>query len=175
MNWLKSVVSFLGLVAACAFSSGCSAISPAAEAMVGKAVPSARLMMLSGEDVAIRADDGRMKVLLFWATWCPYSRDAIFDFEELARSYRSRTDVIFYAVSIDRNEDLEILESRIREQDLRTVQHVFSGNDVQDEAFIALYGNTVPYAVAVDRRGTVRFADIGVSGLSAYLSDTLEQ
>ncbi len=143
--------------------------------MVGNQVPTGRLMLLSGDDIAIRPDDGKMRVLLFWATWCPYSKDAIEDFEALARKYSSRSDVAFYAVSIDRNEDYQVLESRIQEQDLRTVQHVFSGNDVQDEAFIALYGTTIPYAVVVDRSGVVRFVDVGVSGLDSYLRRALRQ
>lgn len=171
----RCFIAQMALVGILLLASGCAAASPAAQALVGQQVPSARLMMLSGEDVAIRPDDGRKKVLLFWATWCPYSKSAIEDFEDLARQYRSRSDVAFYAVSIDRNQDLDILESRIREQNLHTVQHVFSGNDIQDEAFIALYGNTIPYAVVIDGDGVVRFVDIGVSGLESYLSNTLRR
>lgn len=170
---LRTIALSLAMLGLCLIGSGCAAVSPAAEAMVGKEAPTGRLMMLSGDDVAIRPDDGGMKVLLFWATWCPYSKDAIADFEELARRYQSRRDVAFYAVSIDRNDELDILESRINEQNLRTVQHVFSGNDVQDEAFLALHGNTIPYAVVIDGEGIVRFVDIGVSGLSSYLRRTL--
>jgi hypothetical protein len=44
---------------------------------------------------------------------------------------------------------------------------------VQDEAFLALHGNTIPYAVVVDGDGVVRFVDIGVSGLSSYLRRTI--
>lgn len=154
-------------------STGCLSISSSAKELINQPVPEARLMMLSGEDVAIRPDDGKMKVLLFWATWCPYSKAAIEEFEALAREYSSRSDVVFYAVSIDRNEEISILESRIQEQDLRTVQHVFSGNDIQDEAFLSLRGTTIPYAVVIDREGTVRFLDIGVSGLDGYLSEAL--
>lgn len=172
-NMIRTFVCCLGFLAVSALSSGCAAVSPAAEAMVGQEAPTGRLMLLSGDDVAIRPDDGRMKVMLFWATWCPYSKDAIADFEELARRYQARRDVAFYAVSIDRNDELYILEERIQEQNLRTVQHVFSGNDVQDEAFLALHGNTIPYAVVVDGDGVVRFVDIGVSGLSSYLRRTI--
>jgi len=89
-----------------------------------------------------------------------------------SRKYRRRTDVSFYAVSLDRNQDIGILESRIQEQDLKTVQHVFSGNDIEDEAFLSLHGTTIPYAVVIDRNGVVQFLDIGVSGLESYLDDT---
>lgn len=130
-------------------------------------------MLLSGDDVAMRSDDGTTKVILFWATWCRYSKSAIEDFEALAREYRERRNVNFYAVSLDRNEDISILESRIREQDLSTVQHVFSGNDIQDEAFISVRGATIPYAVVIGPDGRVKFLGMGVSGLEGYLHDTL--
>lgn len=79
--------------------------------------------------------------MLFWATWCPYSRGAIEDFEELAREYANRRDLSFYAVSVDNNQDIAELLGRISEQDLRVVQHVFSGNDIQDEVFKLAWQN----------------------------------
>ena len=166
-----SVTFALVLMSIC--STGCASVSSRAEALVGKQTPDGRLMMLSGDDVALRPDDGRMKALLFWATWCPYSKSAIEQFEALARKYSSRDDVAFYAVSIDLNAEMDILEARIREQDLQTVNHVFSGNDIQDEAFLALEGNTIPYAVVISSDGVVRFVGIGAAGLSSYLDDAL--
>jgi thiol-disulfide isomerase/thioredoxin len=152
---------------------GCSSLPPGAQELIGQPVPEARLMLLSGDDVAIRPDDGKIKVILFWATWCRYSRSAIEDFEALAREYRDRRDVNFYAASLDRNEDLPVLESRIREQELHTVQHVFSGNDIQDEAFISVRGSTIPYAVVIGPDGKVTFLGVGVSGLESYLHEAL--
>ena len=146
--------------------SGCASVSTNALELIGHPAPEARLMMLEGGDIAIRAKDGRTKVLLFWATWCPYSRGAIEDFEELA----NRSDISFYAVSVDNNQDIAELLGRISEQDLRVVQHVFSGNDIQDEVFLSLRGKTIPYAAVVDKSGVVRFLGIGVSGLDDYLA-----
>jgi len=173
LRWRLSPFRFLAI--ACivvVLCSGCATVSPAAKSLVGKPVTEGRLMLLSGDDVSLVPDDGRTKVLLFWATWCPYSKGAIEDYESLAREYAGRDDLLFYAVSIDRNEDISVLESRISEQDLKTMQHVFSGNDIQDEAFLSLHGNTIPYAVVIDGRGTVKFVDIGVSGLSSFLSES---
>ncbi len=150
--------------------SGCASVSTNALELIGQPAPEARLMMLEGGDIAIRAKDGRTKVLLFWATWCPYSRGAIEDFEELAREYANRRDLSFYAVSVDNNQDIAELLGRISEQDLRVVQHVFSGNDIQDEVFLSLRGKTIPYAAVIDKSGFVRFLDIGVSGLDDYLA-----
>ena len=49
--------------------------------------------------------------------------------------------------------------------------HVFSGNDTQDEAFLALKGSRVPYVIFVDAQGIVRYVDYSVSGLGDFLQE----
>jgi thiol-disulfide isomerase/thioredoxin len=126
-------------------------------------------MLLSGEHIALRSLVGKNVALLFWATWCPHSRAGIEEFETLARKYKGRTDTEFYAVSVDANDAYDELQNRIRLQDLESMTHVFSGNDVQDEAFLAFHGERLPYAVFINANGIVKFADLGVSGLASYL------
>jgi len=126
---------------------GCAALSDRAKSLVGVAAPESRLMLLSGEHIALRSLVGKNVVLLFWATWCPHSRAGIEEFEALARKYQDRSDIEFYAVSVDANDAYEELKTRIRVQDLESMTHVFSGNDVQDEAFLAFHGERLPYAV----------------------------
>ena len=135
------------------------------EQLVGAPVPDGRLMMLSGETRALRTANGVSKAILFWATWCSHSRGGIERFEDLARRYSWRGDLEFYAVSIDKYADESALLKRIESQELQTISHVFSGNDVQDESFLALRGDQIPYAVLIDGRGVVRHAGIGVGGL----------
>jgi thiol-disulfide isomerase/thioredoxin len=150
-------------------ATGCAPLSDQARSLVGRQAPESRLMLLSGEHIALRSKVGREVVMLFWATWCPHSRAGIADFETLARAYGNRPGIEFYAVSVDKNEAYEELQNRIRLQGLESMTHVFSGNDVQDEAFLAFHGERLPYAVFIDERGIVRFADLGVSGLKAFL------
>ena len=150
-------------------SVGCSSVSPASVALLGRPVPDGRLMLLSGEDVALKDSRGRNRAILFWATWCTHSSSVISQFEDLARTYAHRNDTDFFAVSLDRNQDLDLVKGRIATQDLTTVTHVFSGNDVQDEAFLALKGDHVPYSVFVDGGSTVRFVGLGVGGLEEFL------
>jgi thiol-disulfide isomerase/thioredoxin len=148
----------------------CSAVSKDATQLVGRPVPEGRLMLLEGGDpVALAGKAGSNLAILFWATWCSHSRSTIAEFEDLAREYAWRGDLEFYAVSLDKNEDFELLQGRIKSQELTTVKHVFSGNDVQDEAYLALKGTHVPYVVFVDARGIVRFVDLGVGDLSDFL------
>ena len=148
---------------------GCSAVPQAAQELVGKQAPEARLMLFDGEHVALRAKTGTNVAILFWATWCAHSRGAIADFEALAQRFSRRRDLEFYAVSVDKNQDFEALKNRIESQKLHSLTHVFSGNDVQDEAFLGLKGTHIPYAVFIDSRGVVRFVGMGTSGLESFL------
>jgi len=148
---------------------GCATLSDQAKSLVGAPAPESRLMLLSGEHIALRSLVGKNVALLFWATWCPHSRAGIEEFETLARKYKGRTDTEFYAVSVDANDAYDELQNRIRLQDLESMTHVFSGNDVQDEAFLAFHGERLPYAVFINANGIVKFADLGVGGLASYL------
>jgi thiol-disulfide isomerase/thioredoxin len=147
----------------------CSSLSDKNMDLVGRPVPDGRLMLLSGEDVALKNQAGRNQVILFWATWCSHSRSVIASFEDLARTYASRGDTDFYAVNLDKNQDLDLVKDRIKVQELTTVTHVFSGNDTQDEAYLALQGNHVPYAVFIDQRSIVRYVGLGVGGLEEFI------
>jgi thiol-disulfide isomerase/thioredoxin len=109
--------------------------------------------------------------ILFWATWCPHSRGAIADYESLAQKYGGRRGLEFYAVSLDPNENFEVLRERIQNQSLTSMVHVFSGNDTQDEAFLSLRGARLPYAVFVDDHAIVRYVGIGLGGLESFIAD----
>jgi hypothetical protein len=163
-----SVWLVLGFLLGAGFLSGCSSVSRDAANLVGHRVPDARLMLLSGDDLALKEVHGRNRALLFWTTWCSHSRGVISGFEDLARTYAPRGDTDFFAVSLDRNEDLDAVKRRIQAQDLATVTHVFSGNDVQDEAFLALKGDHVPYAVFIDDQSIVRFVGLGIGALEEF-------
>ena len=165
----RRVGQLFGVMLLLSASLGCASVSETTAALVGKPVPEARLMLLSGEDIALKGTEGVNRALLFWATWCSHSKSAIARFEDLAREYASRGDLEFYAVSLDKNEHLDLLRGRIKAQELDTVAHVFSGNDVQDEAFLALKGDQLPLAVFIDSRGIVRLVDVGVGGLESYI------
>lgn len=171
---MKTSLAFVALVSVLFLMTGCAAVSPETAKLLGRSVPDGRLMLLSGEDRALGDMRGKNKVILFWATWCAHSRSVISDFEDLARTYAHRGDTDFFAVSLDRNDDLKALKARIAAQDLTTVIHVFSGNDVQDEAFLALRGDQVPYAVFVDTKGVIRFVGIGSGGLESFLEKRFE-
>jgi len=160
--------SFLALlvVATC----GCSLMSDKGKEMIGSEAPEARLMFFNGSEVPLSSYRGKNVCIVFWATWCTYSRSLIERYEDLARHYGRRGDMEFIAVSIDKNEDFEILKGRIQEQNLKSMTHIFSGNDSYDDAFVNLKGKNIPYVVFIDRDGIVRVAEHDLTPLEEYLS-----
>lgn len=164
-SFLSSFLAILVVVL-----SGCSAMDAKGKEMIGNEAPEARLMFFDGSEVPLSSYRGKNVCIVFWATWCTYSRSLIERYEALARRYSRRADMEFIAVSIDKNEDFEILKGRIQEQGLKSMTHIFSGNDSYDDAFVNLKGKNIPYVVFIDRNGVVRLADHDLAPLEEYLS-----
>ncbi len=174
MPWrVKNVlrIASLGMLCIAYTFSGCFSNSERFQALVGRPLPDARLIMLDGSHHALRSQIGRPTAFLFWSTSCSFSRGAIKRFNELAETYKERTDLRFFAVSVDAESAIGDLESRIREQDLQAVEHVFSGNEGQDEVYLAFNGERIPYVVFVDERGIIRLAQMGLNGLEQLLAE----
>jgi thiol-disulfide isomerase/thioredoxin len=149
--------------------SGCSPVSPAAKSLVGNPAPNVRFTLLDGTPVPLDIAAGKTAAILFWTTWCGHSRGTIEDLEKLAKRYLGRKDIVFFAVSLDKFEDIEAVKARIQSQGLSDVTHAFSGNDIQDEAFLGFKGDSVPYVAVLDARGIVRSVGNSTSDLESYL------
>lgn len=161
-----ALVTFVALV-----GQGCSGVSTAAKEMVGTPAPYIRFTMLDGTQVPLAFAEGKSAAIIFWTTWCGHSRGTIEDFEKLAKKYKRRKDLVFLAASLDKAEDLAKVEERIKSLGLSTVMHAFSGNDIQDEAFLGFKGESVPHLVVVDSRGVIRSVASSTSELEEYLEE----
>jgi thiol-disulfide isomerase/thioredoxin len=148
---------------------GCSPLGSKAQEMIGTQAPESRLMFFDGSEVPLSSYQGKNVAVLFWATWCTFSREVIERYESLARQYSQTRDIEFIAVSIDKNEDFGTLKDRVKEQDLKTMTHIFSGNDALDDAFVNLNGKHIPYVVFIDTTGTIRLVDTDITSLEEYL------
>jgi thiol-disulfide isomerase/thioredoxin len=164
---LRCVLSVVSLL----LFSGCSSVSKESQALVGLQAPYVRFTLLDGEAIPLEATKGKTTAILFWTTWCGHSRGTIEEFEALAKRYKRRKDVVFLAASLDRAGDLASVKGRIKSQGLSDVAHAFSGNDMQDEAFLAFKGDSVPYIVVVDPRGVVQSVANSTSALEDYLEE----
>jgi len=150
MKLLLASLLFL-LLTACAPTQGLH--------LVGQPAPYTRLTMLDGRYVPLESFKGRTTVLVFWAEWCTSSSPVMRRLNEYAQTFRGREDVAFVAVSLDRAEDIGKVKERIMYQRLDGFQHAFSGNEGQDEAFMAFSGSTMPYILVIGPDGRVVATD----------------
>lgn len=162
-------LSLLCIVAIMSFVvSGCMELK--GKELLGTQAPEARLMFFDGSEVPLSSYQGRNIAILFWATWCSHSKTVVERYEAVARQYSRRSDIEFIAVSVDKNEDFGALKDRIKEQELHSMTHIFSGNDALDDAFVNLNGKHIPYLVFIDRRGVVQFVDTDVAPFEEYMA-----
>jgi thiol-disulfide isomerase/thioredoxin len=100
---------------------------------------------------------GKPRVLIFWTTWCQFSRPVVRALDELAREVERKhpAAVAFIAINVEENGAFERLRSRIEVDKLTSLNHAFSGNGVLDEAYLALNVATFPQIVVLDGQGTV--------------------
>ena len=169
MKNARRLLSTTFIVALFHTTQGCTGVSQAAKDLVGSSAPYVRFTMIDGTQLPLAFAEGKTAAILFWTTWCGHSRTVIEDFEQIAKRYKKRKDVVFLATSLDKADQLRALEGRIKSQGLTTIMHAFSGNDMLDEAFIAFKGDSVPYIVIVDPRGVVRSVANSTSELEEYL------
>ena len=168
---MLSVVQVVVVTVAFIALSGCSPLPPSAYEMVDKHAPMTRLTLLEGGDLPLEAFEGKHTALMFWATWCGHSKARMEEFAELAAEYSARRNVAFVAVSVDRADDLDKLRARIQSDGLGKITHMFSGNDVADEAFLAFKGESLPYIIVLDPNGRVESVDISTGPLEDYLEE----
>jgi thiol-disulfide isomerase/thioredoxin len=167
LSWLWCCALIVLIACSCI---GCAVVSSGTTELVGKPVPWSRLMLLDGTQVPLTPDAGNIHVVLFWASWCPRSRYVVEDYERLAHRLGGHDRLSFFAVSIDKNEDFETLKRRIDSQGLHSIKHCFSGNDVQDEAFLHFNGHTIPFVVVIDSQGVVRVVTPHVDEAEEFLN-----
>ena len=142
------------MVVCCAFLTAACAVRTQNKELTGKHVPWTRFTMLDGEYRAMQEFQGRQTVVVFWASWCHKSYRMLRKLNAFAGRAASR-DAVFLAVNLDKAEKIEDVKERIAANHLDTLSHAFSGNDVADEAFIALQGDNLPYVVVIDKKGFI--------------------
>ena len=105
-GYLLLSLVFLVPLAAAGCSGGASA--PSAGAPVAAPAPAKEVKLEfslptpDGGSVDLKKFDGSIRVVDFWATWCPPCREAIPHLNELYRKYRDQ-GVSFIGISVDEN------------------------------------------------------------------------
>jgi cytochrome c biogenesis protein CcmG, thiol:disulfide interchange protein DsbE len=136
--------------AACATSH--SSVKPSS--VVGKPV-AVKAVDLEGRDHDVRDDDGKVRVVDFWATWCDPCRDQLPFLDRLSAKYGAR-GLSVYGVSFD--EDRGALERFLAETHLSfTVLWDKGGAALSDPLEVT----RLPTTLFVDRKGVVREVHLG--------------
>jgi cytochrome c biogenesis protein CcmG, thiol:disulfide interchange protein DsbE len=134
----------------------CASARPAGKpsGLVGKPV-SVTAQDLQGKDHDVRADDGKVRVVDFWATWCDPCRDQLPFLERMSAKYGAR-GLAVYGVAFD--EDRSAVEKYLAEMPLSfTVLWDKGGSALADPLEVT----RLPTTLFVDRKGVVRDVHLG--------------
>lgn len=127
---------------------------------VGKRAPEFAATDLKGNKVTLANLRGKVVMLNFWATWCPYCRAEMPDMQRLQDAYRSR--------------GLEVVALDVGE-DAGTVWDYVSSKGFTFSVWLDLDGSiSQAYAVPgyptsyfIDRQGVIRSVQVGAMNLAA--------
>ena len=136
----------------CAILGACSASTPTST-LVGKSAPLAHFYTLDGSQISLDSYRENTVVLVFWAQWCSRSQRIIRQIAEFADTKPAGVSVV--AVDIDKVEKLDALKALIKEAELQSIDHMFSGNDVYDEAYAAFGVGEVPTVFIITSEGRI--------------------
>ena len=137
---------------------GAGCASTATSYLVGSQVPAVRFTMMNGARVSADSFRGKRVVIAFWATHCSRSKQMLRHLADVAQSGVQKGGVAFVAPSIDPQEKLSAVQERELSLNVSNVEFAFSGNDVEDEAYLLLEGKSIPYIVILDRDGSIMYA-----------------
>lgn len=142
------------LVTLALFQIGCS-FSREPSPLVGSPMPLTRYTHLDGSYRAFSEFQDKRLVVVFWAEWCPYSRAFIEGLDRVAARAKGATDVSFIALSVDDAGSYTRLREWFGSRDFKTLTAAYSGNALDDEAYIAFGGSDLPHVFFVERNGTI--------------------
>ncbi len=130
----------------------CAAAKPAPRppALLGRPLQLA-LSDMSGHRVDVAADEGKVRVVDFWATWCEPCRDALPFLDQLRREYGGR-GLSVYAVTVD--EDPAQVRAFLQQVPVGFPVLWDKGGKRYADAFEI---QRLPTTYIIDRRGIVRF------------------
>jgi len=143
---------------------GCSdpVVTPADEA---KAAPALERAGLDGEPLSLTQYEGRVVLLNFWATWCPYCQKEIPHLIELQREFDGEgLQVVGAALNwqFDSQEpgDPTVFREKVGAFSMENGLNYplpLVASDMKE--VLARFGNpigTIPYSVLIDRQGRIR-------------------
>lgn len=136
------------------FLSACSASKEDMSGLLGRQAPSTRFTMMDGSYQSLDQTNGKERVIIFWADWCAFSGPVIERLSEYVEDHPNPNRAVI-AVSLDKNDRFEALKDRISYGKIGNLEHAFSGNAFDDEAYIAFNVRALPHIYVIDAQGKV--------------------
>jgi thiol-disulfide isomerase/thioredoxin len=145
---------------------GCS--STLATIKIGSELPNARLYYMDGEVSSLGSLVGQETILIFWASTCSHSYGTLESLSDWQKDSKEGRRVKVISVNIDKIEKEGKVKELISKLGLSKVRHSFSGNDIYDEAYVALDVSDLPTLIRVDRYGKIVAAGTSVSSVTDF-------
>ena len=125
---------------------------------IGAKAPAFSLVnAVDGSTVAMKTDDGKLKVVVFTCNQCPYAKAFEGRIIDVAKRFQEK-GVVFYAVNP--NDDAKFSEETLANMKARAVEkgYPFPYLKDADSSIARAYGARVtPHVFVVDGTGTVRY------------------
>lgn len=121
------------------------------KAAVGSLAPNFELKTLDGREVRLGDYLGRVVIVEYWASWCPFCQTELPNLARLAAS--APRDVVVLA--INRGELPDVAKAYADKYVKRPANMLFL-LDPEDKTYRAYEGTTMPQSFYIDRDGVVR-------------------
>jgi len=129
------------------------------------------LASVTGEEVSLSDFEGKVVLISFWASWCPYCRVSNPDLVKVYDKYRDRNFEVI-GVSLDRNHDAWV--KGIEEDGLQWV-HVSDLKGWQSGPATEYAVRSIPQNVLIDAQGTIIGRDLKYNDLDVKLEMMLKE
>ncbi len=137
----------------------------------GNRAPSFMLKDVRGNNVSLSDFKGKVVVIDFWATWCPWCKETTQELEKLHNGYKDR-DVVFLGISMDSGSNAQKkVRDFAQKHDLTYLMLIDDGSSSK------AYGvNKIPATYILDRDQIIKQIYPGyLPALGERIAETIEQ
>jgi len=120
-------------------------------------LPGFSLPDLAGQTRALSEWDGKVRVINFWATWCPPCREEIPELMALHKDYADQ-GVVVIGIAID---EPKAVSAYLTETAINYPQLLASDNGVELSRQLGNTAGAVPFTLVVNRHGQIVFRHPG--------------